>query len=186
MISKTLYVTGPREWRAWLRKNRRKEKEIWLVYYKKGSGKPRIDYDDAVEQALCFGWIDSTVRRLDDERYAQRFSPRRAGTGYSQANRERLRALVRRREVAKDVLETLAGVLDEDFVVPRDILKAIKASRKAWENFRGFSEAYKRIRIGFIEDARGRPDEFEKRLRHFIERTEKNRQFGFGGIERHY
>ena len=77
---KTLHVTKRREWRAWLQANGGKEKEIWLVFYKKHTGKARLAYDDAVEEALCFGWIDSIVKRLDEERYAQKFTPRNRGS----------------------------------------------------------------------------------------------------------
>ena len=66
-ITQTLYVTNPKEWRAWLEKHYKTENEIWLVYYKKHTGKPRIEYNDAVEQALCFGWIDSTAKSLGEE-----------------------------------------------------------------------------------------------------------------------
>ena len=93
-ITQTLYVTDPQEWRAWLKAHYKTESEIWLVYYKKHTGKPRIAYNDAVEQALCFGWIDSIIKKLDEERSAQRFSPRKPKSGYSQANIERLRHLV--------------------------------------------------------------------------------------------
>jgi uncharacterized protein YdeI (YjbR/CyaY-like superfamily) len=98
-----LHIVNRREWRAWLRKHYKSEKEIWLVSYKKHTGKPRILYNDAVEEALCFGWIDSTVRTLDDKRFAQRFSPRRPGSPYSQANKERLRSLVSKRKVVREV-----------------------------------------------------------------------------------
>ena len=74
---KTLYVKDRHEWRAWLQKNGRSCEEIWLVYYKKNSGKPRVAYEDAVEEALCFGWIDGMVRRIDDACYSQRFTPRK-------------------------------------------------------------------------------------------------------------
>ncbi len=94
-VGKKLYVTDRQTWRAWLAENYDKEKEIWLVYPKKASGKPRILYDDAVEEALCFGWIDSTVKRIDDYSYAQRFSPRNPKTPYSEANKVRLRKLVK-------------------------------------------------------------------------------------------
>src|SRR4030095_1078478 len=72
---KTLYVTDRAAWRAWLEEHHASEREVWLVYYKKHTGRPRIPYDDAVEEALCFGWIDSIVRRLDDEKFAQKFNP---------------------------------------------------------------------------------------------------------------
>jgi uncharacterized protein YdeI (YjbR/CyaY-like superfamily) len=79
-ITRTLYVTKRDDWRKWLKQNYLKEREIWLIYYKKSSGKPRISYDDAVEEALCFGWIDSTAKSIDNEKFAQRFSPRRSNS----------------------------------------------------------------------------------------------------------
>ena len=185
-ITKTLHATNPKDWRDWLKKNYKTEKEIWLVYYKKVTGKPRIEYNDAVEQALCFGWIDSIVKTLDEERTVQRFSPRKPKAKYSQANIERLRALVSQKKVIKEVADTLEDVLSEEFIIPPDILKTIKANNKAWKNFQHFSDSYKRIRIAFIDGARNRPEEFQKRFRYFIEMTEKNKMFGFGGIEKHY
>lgn len=185
-ITQTLHVTNRKDWRKWLRENYKTEKEIWLVYYRKETGKPRISYNDAVEEALCFGWIDSTAKTLDQERTAQRFSPRRRSSPYSPANKERLRKLLKQRKVLKEVRNTLGNLLEEKFQIPKDILHAIKANKTAWENFQSFSDAYKRIRIGFIEGARKRPEEFQKRLRYFIQMTEKNKQYGFGGIEKHF
>ncbi len=186
MAGKTLYVADRRKWRRWLKANHKTFTEIWLVYYKKASVTPRIPYNDAVEEALCFDWIDSTVKKLDDNRFAQRFSPRKPGSKYSQANKERLRQLVAARKVAKDVLAGLGDILEEKFIIPNDILRAIRANKEAWTNFRRFSQSYKRIRVAFIEGARSRPQEFEKRLSYFIKMTEKNKKFGFGGIEKYY
>jgi uncharacterized protein YdeI (YjbR/CyaY-like superfamily) len=185
-ITETLHVTDRKDWRKWLRGHYKKEKEIWLVYYKKETGKPRIEYNDAVEEALCFGWIDSTLKSLDKERNAQRFTPRKPKSEYSPANRERLRKLIKQRKVIKEVRETLGNMLNEKFEIPADILKALKANKEVWKNFRSFSESYKRIRIGFIEGARNRPEEFQKRLRYFIKMTEKNKLYGFGGIDKHF
>lgn len=185
-ITDTLYVTNRKDWRNWLRKHYKTAKEIWLVYYKKETGKPRIAYNDAVEEALCFGWIDSIVKTLDEERTAQRFSPRKPNSEYSQANKERLRKLIKQRRVLKEVRDTLEEVLDEKFEVPKDILQAIKANKQAWKNFQKFSDPYKRIRIRFIDAARKRPAEFEKRLRYFIRMSARNKQYGFGGIEKYF
>jgi uncharacterized protein YdeI (YjbR/CyaY-like superfamily) len=180
-------VATRKEWRAWLRKHYRSEKEIWLVYYKKHTGKPRIAYNDAVEEALCFGWIDSIVRTIDRDRFAQKFSVRNPRSSYSQANVERLRALVRRGRVMKDVLAAPGPIgQNKKFVVPPDIVRALKAKPKAWANFRRFSPSYVRIRVAFIDGARKRPAEFRKRLQYFVRMTERNRQFGFGGIEKYY
>ena len=185
-ITQTLYVTDPKEWRAWLEAHYKTESEIWLVYYKKHTGKPRIEYNDAVEQALCFGWIDSTVKKLDEDRTAQRFSPRKPKSGYSQANIERLRHLVAQGKVIDEVLESLGDILEQEFIFPTDIIEAIKSDEEAWENYQNFSETYKRIRIAFIEGARKRPEEFQKRLNYFIKMSRENKQIGFGGIEKYY
>jgi uncharacterized protein YdeI (YjbR/CyaY-like superfamily) len=185
-LSNTVYVVSREDWRKWLKQNYKTGKEIWLVYYKKGSGKPRIPYNDAVEEALCFGWIDSNVKTLDKERFAQRFSPRNPKSRFSQANKERLKKLVSQGKVMKDVLPTLVNIKAEQFEIPKDILKAIKSNKQAWQNFQKFSGTYRRIRLAFIDGARNRPEEFQKRLNYFIKMTEKNKQFGFGGIEKYY
>ncbi len=181
-----VYVTKRTEWRDWLKRHYKSERQVWLVYYKKHTGKPRIPYNDAVEEALCFGWIDSIVKRIDEDRFAQRFSVRNLKTPYSQANKERLRELVKQGQVVDEVLATLGDLVEEQFEIPPDILKAIKANKKAWKNMQTFSPSYMRIRVAFIDGARDRPGEFKKRLKYFIEMTEKNRQFGFGGIEKYY
>jgi len=185
-ITQTLYVTDPKEWRAWLEGHYKTESEIWLVYYKKHTGQPRIAYNDAVEQALCFGWIDSTAKKLDEDRTAQRFSPRRPKSGYSQANIERLRYLIAQGQVIDEVLESLGDLLEQEFVFPTDILDAIKLDEEAWQNYQNYSDVYKRIRVAFIEAARNRPEEFQKRLNYFIKMTRDNKQIGFGGIEKYY
>jgi uncharacterized protein YdeI (YjbR/CyaY-like superfamily) len=185
-LGKTFYTADRKVWRKWLEKHHAVEKEIWLVYPKKDSKRPRLLYNDAVEEALCFGWIDSTVRGIDDNSYAQRFSPRRPRSKYSEANKERLRKLIKLGKVIPEVVANLKGDLEEKFVVPPDILKKLRADPPAWKYFQKFSPAYKRIRVAFIEGARTRPREFAKRLRYFIRMTRNNRQFGFGGIKKYY
>jgi len=185
-VGTELYFTDRVEWRAWLSENHDKEKEVWLLYPKKASGRPRILYNDAVEEALCFGWIDSTAKRIDEHTYAQRFTPRNPRSKYSEANKQRLRALARQGKVIPSVLAKIGEILNEEYVVPLDILEAIRENKQAWENYQRFSPEYRRIRVAYIEGARKRPEEFVKRLNHFLRMTEENRQFGFGGIEKHY
>jgi uncharacterized protein YdeI (YjbR/CyaY-like superfamily) len=181
-----LYVADRSAWRDWLMQHYRSETEVWLVYPKQHTGKPRIVYNDAVEEALCFGWIDSIVRRIDADTTAQRFSVRNPRSSYSQANKERLRALIEQGRVVPDVLAAVADLDLHHFEIPPDILAPIQSNPQAWANFQAFSDSYIRIRIAFIDAARKRPHEFEKRLRHFIKMTEQNKQFGFGGIEKYY
>ncbi len=130
-ITKTLYIVKRADWRKWLRQHYKTEKEIWLVYPKKAMEEPRIEYNDAVEEALCFGWIDSIVKKLDDQHTVQRFSPRKPKAKYSQANIERLRALAAQKKVIKEVADGLGDVLNEKFEFPLDILKAIQANKEA-------------------------------------------------------
>jgi uncharacterized protein YdeI (YjbR/CyaY-like superfamily) len=182
----TLCVRNREEWRVWLKEHYKSKREVWLVYHKKHTRKTRIPYNDAVEEALCFGWIDSTVKSIDEDRFAQRFSVRNPMTPYSQANKERLRVLVNQGRVIDEVLATLGNLVAEEFEIPGDIIEAIKASKQAWENFQRFSQSYVRIRIAFVDGARNRPEEFKKRLNYFIKMSEKNRQFGYGGIEKYY
>ena len=181
-----LHITTRTEWRNWLKKNFKTESEAWLVYYKKGTGKPRIQYNDAVEEALCFGWIDSIVRKVDDKSIIQRFSRRSLKSKYSQANKVRLRSLVKERKVHKEVLKSLGAILKEKYVMPNDIILSIKTNRLAWKNFQKYSPQYQEIRIAFIDGARKRPNEFSKRLNYFIKMTEENKVIGFGGIDKHY
>ncbi len=184
-ITKTLRVTARQAWRKWLSRHFRTEKEIWLVSPHKTSGSERLSYNDAVEEALCFGWIDSTQKRLDDEHSAQRFTPRNPKSPYSQANIERLRWLAKRDLVMPEVLASLGDLLERPFEIPADILAALQANPTAWGSFRRFHGSYQRIRVAYVEGARSRPAEFQKRLKNFIKMMEMNKQFGYG-IEKYY
>lgn len=180
-LGKTLYVSNRRDWRSWLSRNHRKEKEVWLVYYRKATGKPRISYDDAVEEALCFGWIDSIQKGINAERFAQRFSPRKAGSNLSEANKERIRKLIREKKMTAAGLKAVEGTFKpaEEMIIAADVLEALKTNPAAWKNFLKLPEGYRRVRIGFIESRRrhGKPV-FHKSLQHFIEMTAKNKRFG--------
>ena len=169
----------------WLQVNYQSKKEIWLVYYRKHTGMPRIPYNHAVEEALCFGWIDSITKGINEDKYAQRFTPRKPQSSYSQTNIERLRRLMQQDRLMPDVLASVGDIITQEYEFPADIVAALKANEEAWENFQRYSGPYQRIRIAFIDVARNRPGEFEKRLNHFIRKTEQDKQFGFG-IEEYY
>jgi len=177
-IGKTLYVTNRKAWRSWLAKHHKIEKEVWLVYYKKHSNKPRIPYNDAVDEALCYGWIDSIVKKIDGEKTAQRFTPRRENSPWSEMNKERARRLIKAGKMTKAGQAKIKDNLNEKFIVPEVILKELKQDSLVWNNFTKFSLSYKRIRIGYIDNSRKRPEEFKKRLIHFIKMTRQNKQFG--------
>jgi hypothetical protein len=184
-ITETLYATDRDAWRAWLAQHHRTAKEIWLVYPRKHTGRPRIPYADAVEEALCFGWIDSTQKTLDDDHTAQRYTPRRPGIAYSQTNQERLRRVIAQGKVLGEVRESLGDLLDQPFRVPPDILRALQADDQAWSHLRRWPEPYLRIRVAFVNAARDDPAEFDKRLRHLLEKSRQGKQYGYG-IEAFY
>src|SRR6516225_5280720 len=102
---KTLDVRTRPDWRQWLQEHHDSESEIWLVFHKRHTAEPSLGYDDAVEEALCFGWIDSLIRRLDDDRYARKFTPRKADSAWSTINQRRYADLKARGLLAAPGLE---------------------------------------------------------------------------------
>jgi len=110
-IGETLYVTDREDFRKWLEKNHKSKKEIWLIHYKKAANKPSINYVEAVEEALCFGWVDGLQKSMDTERYALRFSPRRPKSNWTETNRERARRLI----AEGKMMEAGRASLPEDF-----------------------------------------------------------------------
>jgi uncharacterized protein YdeI (YjbR/CyaY-like superfamily) len=146
-------------------------------------------YNDAVEEALCFDWIDSTVKSLDKEHKIQRFTPRNLKSAYSQANKERLKWLLKNKMIHPKFEDKIQNVLSEPFIFPNDIndiIDRLKEDKIVWKNYQRFSDTYKRIRMAYIETARIRPEEFEKRLKHFMSKTKENKIItGFGGIEKY-
>ena len=176
-LGRLLDVSDAAAWRRWLAANHASEPEIWLVMHSKASGLPSIPYNDAVEEALCFGWIDSIVKRVDAHSRAQRFTPRRPGSPISPMNRERvlrLRAAGRMTQAGLDAI----GDIDTPFVLAPDIEAALKADAETWRNYQALPESYRRIRIGFIEGARRRPDAFATRLAYFLKMTRANKRYG--------
>lgn len=183
----TKYFETRKEWREWLTENFETAKEIWFVFPNKSSGKKSILYNDAVEEALCFGWIDSLVKTLDSEHKIQRFTPRKAKSPYSQANKERLKWLFENRMMHPKLMNEVQQIISEPFQFPDDIIGKLESDKTVWKNYQKFSDSYKRIRIAYIDAARKRPEEFEKRLNNFISKTKENKIIaGFGGIEKYY
>ena len=182
-----IYTAERSEWRAWLAENFETEKEAWFVIPLKASGEKGLSYNDAVEEALCFGWIDSTIKPSDSLHRVQRFTPRKKGSPYSRPNIERLIWLEAQGMIHPKVRAEVLPIISAPYEFPEDILEAIRSDEAAWENYMGFSESYKRIRVAYIDAARKRPQEFEKRLNSFISKTRKNKLIiGYGGIDKYY
>ncbi len=185
--NKIKYFENREDWRKWLTDNFETANEIWFVFPCKSSGKKSILYNDAVEEALCFGWIDSTVRALDKEHKIQRFTPRRLRSTYSQSNKERLAWLLENGLIHPKFEDEVRAVLADPFVFPVDIVARLREDPVVWANYERFSDSYKRIRVAYIEQARVSAEEFEKRLRNFIAKTRDGKIIaGYGGIEKYY
>lgn len=175
------------EWRQWLADHFETEKEIFFVFPLKAAGEESISYNDAVEEALCFGWIDGVAGKLDATHATRRFTPRRKGSAFSRPNIERLIWLEKQGMIHPKVRPSVLPVICEPYVFPDDILAEVRKDAAAWRLFQQFSEPYRRIRIAYIDAARQRPEEFQKRLANFISKTRDGKLIsGYGGIEKYY
>src|SRR5256714_2273374 len=178
-ISKALRVTTRKALRAWLEKNHAWKNEIWLVYATKKSGKRRVPYSDGVEEALCCGWIEGVMKSIDENYFAQRFSPRgSAKSQLSETNKERVRRMIRAGLMTPAGMEKIRGRMDEKFVLPPDIVAALKRDPKVWQNFQRFPKWYQRVRVGWLDMSRGHAATFQARLRYFLKMTAQNKRYG--------
>ena len=181
------YTSDRQEWRKWLATHFETEKDIWFVFPVKASGEESLSYNDAVEEALCFGWIDSTIKHIDPMHRAQHFTPRNPGSAYSQPNIERLKWLDSHGLIQPTIRASVEEIIHREFIFPEDILDALRQDPAVWENYVSFPESYRRIRVAYIDAARNRPEEFEKRLVNFIRKTGENKKIvGYGGIDKYY
>jgi uncharacterized protein YdeI (YjbR/CyaY-like superfamily) len=172
-ITQILRLSDRSDWRSWLFTHHAAAKDIWLVCTKEGS----LTYLDSVEEAICFGWIDGLAKRTPSDEVAQRFSPRRPSGNWTELNKARAQRLIRlglMSEAGKAKLPLLA--LREDTAA--DITAALKAAGSAFDNFEKFPLLYRAVRIGYIEEMRKTPKEFDKRLGNFVRKTALNEMFG--------
>jgi uncharacterized protein YdeI (YjbR/CyaY-like superfamily) len=185
-MTKTFQPTDRQAWRDWLTENGGTESEIWLIYPKSGSGKAGITYPESLEEALCFGWVDSIIQKIDDEKYARKFNPRRAGSRWSELNKHLAAKLAREGRM------TAAGLAKVDFELSEapakrptrpplplpDWLKAgLMASPTAWANFQKLAPSHRRNYIGWISDAK-KEETRQRRIQEAIQRLEKNETLG--------
>jgi len=183
MKPKLLYVSTQEEWRAWLEKHHATETEVWLVYAKKHSGKPRVSYDVAVEEALCFGWIDSTTHKVDDDHYAQTFTPRKDRTNWSPSNLERIRRLMAEGKMTQAGIAKLHP--DPNYKPPERIGpepppwlgEALRENSAAWESFQRLTPSQRRDYVRWITEAK-KEETRQRRLQQAIRKLESNEKLG--------
>jgi len=183
MPIKTVKARTAARWRAWLADHHDSESEVWLIFPKRHTGRPSVSYEEAVNEALCYGWIDSLVRRLDDDHYAQKFTPRRPGSRWSTANRRRyarLKAAGRLRPAGLKLGPTgrdgdAPRPSEADF--PRYILDALERRPAARDFFKSLAPSYRRIYVGWIDSAK-RPETKMRRLQEAIGLLEAGKKLG--------
>jgi uncharacterized protein YdeI (YjbR/CyaY-like superfamily) len=163
-------------WRSWLEQHHTTKNEIWLLF-EDAPECPNISYLDTVEEAICFGWIDSIQKRFSSHERAQRFTPRKQRSNWTELNKERARRLIRLGLMTDAGLATLPNLTNE-FEIASDIVEVLQAESEAWSNFIAFPDLYRRVRIGYIEEMRQNQGEFERRLRNFVNKTARNQMFG--------
>ena len=186
---KTLHVITRGEWRAWLRANGGKEKEIWLVFYKRHTGRARLAYEDAVEEALCFGWIDSIVKRLDDETYAQKFTLRNRNSKWSDLNIQRARKMMSAGLMTPVGLVKIDPTLlkgkqaspkthaDKNPPLPAFILEGLAADQAAWNYFQTLAPSYRRLYGRWVASAK-KEETRQKRLAELVATMRSGRKLG--------
>jgi uncharacterized protein YdeI (YjbR/CyaY-like superfamily) len=179
-----VYFPDRRKWRAWLAKNHDRHREAWLVFYKPHAGKPSLSYDAAVEEALCYGWIDSIIRRVDDERYVRKFTPRTNSGRWSESNLKRVRKLVEAGLMTDIGLAKMdAGVQPtlsptKQFTnAPAFFKRALTANPKARRNFMRMADSYRRMFVGWVCTAK-KAETRQRRMREAIQKLERNEKLG--------
>jgi uncharacterized protein YdeI (YjbR/CyaY-like superfamily) len=180
---RTLDVRSREQWRNWLGEHHDSQSEIWLVFNKRHTSEKSMTYEDAVEEALCFGWIDSIVKRLDDDRYARKFTPRKPDSKWSTINRRRYADLKARGLLAAPGIERAPTSRSGDAprpsvsAIPPYIEKQLKADARAWNYFEHLAPSHRRAFIGWIDSAK-RAETKEKRLREAISLLAAGKKLG--------
>ncbi|MGB3589370.1 MAG: YdeI/OmpD-associated family protein [Tunicatimonas sp.] len=184
------YPETRQQWRDWLAENHVTADGVWLVYYKKGTGKPTVTYDEAVEEALCFGWIDSVPNKLDDERYKQLFSPRNIKSPWSKLNKERVAHLLKSGRITDAGLAKIEAakrngswtIYDpvEALEIPNDLQQALANNPAAEKYFTQFAPTYKKGILWWIISAK-RAETRQKRVVKTVAMAEQNLKANFDG-----
>ena len=187
-----LYLIDRKEWRKWLGKNHKTSEGVWLRYYKKPSGKPRIPYVDAVEEALCFGWIDGKIKRINEDYYIQRFTPRRPGSRWSKYNIERIKKLTEQGLMNPAGLQAFKESVEKPHlvynnrkdsipVIPDDLKSELKKNTTAFDNFSNFTQSSQRMYIDWLNSTK-KPETRIRRISKIICLSEKNIKPGMNVI----
>ena len=180
---KTFYAKSQKEWRSWLVKNHSEEKSVWLIIYKKNSGTPSVNYDEAVDEALCFGWIDSKPNKRDEDSFYQFFSKRKATSNWSGVNKKKVDVLIKQGKMTEAGFAMIElakekgtwTVLDDvtSLVIPKDLSELLKKNKDAKTYFDLFPPSTKRGILEWIQNAKTEATR-TKRISETVELAAKN------------
>ena len=189
---KTFKATDRDIWRTWLATNHAIEREVWVVFQKKHTGASCMSYEDSVEEALCFGWIDSIIKRIDEDTFARKFTPRTDTTNWSELNKKRVAKCIQEGRMTEIGLAKVsysdpgiykgsnrraARLLPKTPSLPGFMAKALRAHDKAWKSFNAMPPSHQRNYILWITMAK-RPETRDKRLREAIQLLNENKRLG--------
>jgi len=175
-ITETYKAVDRSDWRRWLDKHHQSKREVWLLYDDRDDVST-VSYLDSVEEAICFGWIDGIQKRVNANERAQRFSPRNRKSNWTELNKARARRLINLGRMTEAGYSSLPD-LHTPFFVPNYVLDAIEKVPKAAANFKTLPSLYLRVRIGYIDEMQRKPEELEKRLSNFVNKTAEGKLFG--------
>ena len=185
---KTIYAENRAAWRRWLQKNHAKEKAVWLIIYKMKCGTPSVYFKEAVEEALCFGWIDSKSNKRDDKSYYQYFAQRNPKSKWSKINKDKIEELIQKdlmTAAGLAVIETAKqngawSALDEveQIIIPPDLEKAFDKNKKAAKNFEAFPRSVKKGILDWISSAK-RPETRLKRITETVRLAGENQRANY-------
>ena len=187
-LDKGLFFKDRNEWRKWLERNHSKSSEALLIHYKKSSGKEGLNHFDAVEEALCFGWIDSKLRRIDEERFMLRYTPRKEKSVWSKKNKDTAERMIQSGKMSdagikKIELAKKHGLWDAAYTnlvkerLPSDLKKALMKDNIAWKNFQSFANSYRNTYIGWVKNAKIETTR-NRRINEVVTRSKDNKKPG--------
>ena len=187
-LDKTLFFNNRNEWREWLKKHHSKSPEALLIHYKKSSEKGGLNHFDAVEEALCFGWIDSKLKKIDEERFILRYSPRKEKSVWSKINKDTAERMIQSEKMTKAGLEKINfakkhGMWETAYTnlkkerLPSYLKKALMKDKVAWKNFQNFANSYRNTYIGWVKNAKTEATR-TKRIDEVVKRSKDNKKPG--------
>jgi uncharacterized protein YdeI (YjbR/CyaY-like superfamily) len=186
---KTIELKNRTEWRDWLAANYARETEIWLVYYKKATGIPSIQYAESLDEALCYGWVDSLIKKIDGQRYARKFTPRKDDSKWSLVNKTRVEQLIRDGRMTEHGLKKVEAARRSaswdspgqqpklDFTMPAEFAEALKSNLQAQSTFDGLTVTYQKQYLAWIITAK-RPETRQKRIAESIKLLSEGKKLG--------